>query len=50
MFIDSVNFIVHTCDIKNKQIYHYLMLKDTVKLQQLSASFQVNFEVFLKGF
>ena len=50
IFIDSVNFIVHTCDIKNKQIYHYLLLNETVKLHQSSTSFQVNFEVFLKEF
>ena len=35
--------MVHTCDIKNKQIYHYLLLEDAVKLHQLSPSFQVNF-------
>ena len=50
IFNDSVNFIVHTCDIKNKQIYHYLLLNETVKLHQSSTSFQVNFEVFLKEF
>ena len=49
IFVESVNFIVHTCDIKNKQIYH-LMLKDTVKLHQLSTSFQVDFEACLKEF
>ena len=27
IFVDSVNLIVHTCDIKNKQIYNYLLLK-----------------------
>ena len=32
IFADWVNFIVHTCDIKNKQIYHYLLLKEKVKL------------------
>ena len=37
LFVDSVNFIVHTCNIKNKQIYHYLLLKETVNLE-------VNFE------
>ena len=26
LFADWVNYIVHTCDIKNKQIYHYLQL------------------------
>ena len=45
MFIDSVNFIAHTCDIKNKQIYQYLLLKEAVKLHQLSNLFQLNFEV-----
>ena len=50
LFIDSVNFIVHTCDIKNKQIYHYLLLKEIVKLHQLSTSFQINFEVCFKEF
>ena len=50
LFIDSVNFIVHTCGIKNKQIYHYLLLKETVKLHQFSTSFQINFEVYLKEF
>ena len=49
-FIDSVNFIVHTCNIKNKQIYRYLLLKKAVKLHQLSTSFQINFEVCLKEF
>ena len=29
IFVDSVNFIAHTCNIKNNQIYHYLMLKDS---------------------
>ena len=29
IFVDSVNFIVHTCNIKNNQIYHYLMLEDS---------------------
>ena len=46
----SVNFLVHTCDIKNKQIYYYLLLKEAVKLYQLSTSFQVSFEVCLKEF
>ena len=45
MFIDSVNFIAHTCDIKNKQIYQYLLLKEAIKLHQLSNLFQLNFEV-----
>ena len=31
IFDDSVNSIVHTSDIK-KSIYHYLLLKETVKL------------------
>ena len=48
IFIDSVNFIVHTCDIKYEQIYHYLPMK--VKLHQLSTSFQANFKVCLKEF
>ena len=50
IFVDLVNLIVHTCDIKNKQIYHDLLLKKTVKLHQLSTSFQVNFEVCLNKF
>ena len=50
LFFDLVNLIVHTCDIKNKQIHHYLLLKKTVKLHQLSTSFQVNFEVCLSKF
>ena len=50
IFVDSVNFIVHTCDIKNEQIYHYLLLKEKVKLHQLPTSSQVNFEVCLKFF
>ena len=45
MFIDSVIFIAHTYDIKNKQIYQYLLLKEAVKLHQLSNLFEVNFEV-----
>ena len=44
IFIDSVNFIAHTCDIKNKQIYHYLLLKETVKLHQLSTSASRSFK------
>ena len=32
------------------QIYHYLLLKETVKLHQLPTSFQENFDVCLKGF
>ena len=49
-FIDSVNFIAHTFDMKNKQIYHYLLLKEKVKLHQLSTLFQMNFEVCLTEF
>ena len=49
IFIDSVNFIVHTCDTKNKKIYYYyLLLKETIKVYQLSTSFQINSEVCLK--
>ena len=44
------DFIVHTSNIKNKQIYHYLLLKEAVKLYQLPTSFQINFEVCLKEF
>ena len=33
--VDSVNFIVHVCNFKNKQIYHYSLLEETVKLHQL---------------
>ena len=44
LFVDSVNFIVHICNIKNKQIYQYSLLKETVKWHQLSTSFQVNLE------
>ena len=50
IFFDSVNFIVLTWDMKNKQIYHYFLLEKTVKLYQLSTSFQVAFEVCLKGY
>ena len=49
IFVDSVNFMVHTSNIKNKQIYHYSLLKETVKLHQLSTSCQVNLEVCLKA-
>ena len=31
LFVDSVNFIVHIFNIKNKQIYQYPLLKETVK-------------------
>ena len=48
--IDSVNFIVHTCNFKNKEIYHYSLMEETVELHQLSTSFQVNLEVCLKEF
>ena len=50
VFIDSVNFIVQTCNFKNKQICHYSLMKETVKLHQLSTSLQVNLEVRLKEF
>ena len=50
IFVDSVNFIVHICNIKNKQIYQYSLLKETVKWYQLLTSFQVNLEAFLKPF
>ena len=30
IFVDSVNFIVHICDMKIKQIYHYLLLKNSL--------------------
>ena len=40
--VDSVNFIAHTCNFKNKQIYHYSLMEGTVKLHQLSTSFHVN--------
>ena len=48
--VDSVNFKVHTCNFKNKQIYHYSLMEETVKLHQLPTSFQVNLEVCLKEF
>ena len=47
MFVDSVDFIVNTCDMKKN---HYIPLKEAVELQQLSTSFHVNFEVCLKDF
>ena len=50
IFVDSANLIVYTSGIKNKQIYHYLLLQKTVKLHQLPTSFQVNFEVCLNMF
>ena len=49
-FIDSVNFIVQTCNFKNKQICHYSLKKETVKLHQLWTSLEVNLEVCLKEF
>ena len=48
--VDSVNFIVHTCNFKNKEIHHHSLMEETVKLHQLSTSFQVNLEVCLKEF
>ena len=39
IFVDSVNLIFHLRNIKKKQIYHDLLLKETVKLHQLSTSF-----------
>ena len=48
--VDSVNFIVHICNFKSKQIYHYALMEETVKLHQLLISFQVNLEVSLKEF
>ena len=42
-------FIVHICDMKIKQMYHYLELK-TAKLYELSTSFQVSFNVCFKKF
>ena len=48
--VDSVNFIAHTCNFQNKQIYHYSLMEGTVKLHQLSTLFQVNLEVCLKEF
>ena len=50
VFIDSVNFIVQTCNFKNKQICHYSLIKETVKLHQLSTSFQASLEVCFKEF
>ena len=47
MFVDSVNFIVNTCDIKN-YIYQYLLLKEVLKLHQLPNSFEINSEACLK--
>ena len=48
--VDVVNFTVHTYEMKNKQIYHYLLLKEMLKLHQLSTLFQVNFKVCIKEF
>ena len=50
VFVDSVNFIVEVCNLKNKQICHYSLMKETIKLHQLSTSFQVNLEVCLNEF
>ena len=50
VFIDSVNFIVQTCNFRNKQIWHYSLMKETAKLHQLLTSPQVNLEVCLKEF
>ena len=49
-FVDSVNWIVHNSDIKNKQIYHYLLLKKRLKFYRLLTSFEVNFEICLNKF
>ena len=49
-FIDSVNLKVQTCNLKNKQIWHYSLMKKTAKLHQLLTSPQVNLEVCLKEF
>ena len=38
-FFDPVNLIVHRWDTKNKQICHWVLLKQIVKLHQLSTSF-----------
>ena len=46
MFVDSADFIVNTCNMKQKS----LLLKEVVNLHELSALFQVNFEVGLKEF
>ena len=43
IFFDSINLLVHRCDTKNKQICLCLLLKQTVKLHQLSISIQVKF-------
>ena len=50
VFIDSVNLKVPTCNLKNKQIWHYSLMKDTAKLHQLLTSPLVNLEVCLKEF
>ena len=50
ILVDTVNFILHTYNMKNKQIYHYLLLKETLELRQFSTSFEVSFEVYLKEF
>ena len=50
LFFDSVYLIVHMCDTQKKHISHCLLLKETVKFHELSASFQVNFEFCLNKF
>ena len=50
VFVVSVNFIARTCNIKNKQIYQYSLMKETVKLHQLSTSFQARLEICLQKF
>ena len=50
IFVDKVDLLVHTCDIKNKKMRQYLLLKETVKLHQLSTLFQINSEIYLKEF
>ena len=41
---------VHTCNTKNKQKCHDLLLKETLKLHQLSTSFQVILRFALRSF
>ena len=50
LLIQLISYMAHTCDIKSKQIYRYLLLKETVKLDQLPTSLSVNFEVCQEGF
>ena len=45
IFVDSVNFLVHICNIKNEPINQYSLLKERIAWYQLSTSFQVNFDV-----